>query len=537
MASGAGPLPSSGAASASGGASELDRLRAIVSTYFPIYETRVGPQSVLFAIHPEPATLEAKFDALRQELWTQNFVPLLRRQSGEEFIEVVRRPKAGPSRLWVNILLLAGTVATTTFAGSLIWLAYVGGNTLTWSDVGWGALYFALPVMTILGLHESAHYVVARRHHVEASLPYFIPVPPPFLFGTFGAFISIREPFPDKKALFDIGAAGPLAGFAASIPIALAGLYLSIHSPVVPLTYCGPSIFGVSYGNLLVGTPLFWYALSAFFPPSIVSLSPLALAGWVGLLVTAINLLPAGQLDGGHVFRALFGDGSRYLSYAVVVLLLGIGLYFYSGWIIFAILILFLGARHPPPLNDQTPLDWKRHLVGTAVAAVLITGFVLTPLATPPGDITLGAPNATTLAHPPPGAAIGANLSILVTNQDPVPHGFVFDYTIAVVTVAAANNSTRSLNGTQLSAWAANSTWTFHLPWGGVVTQLGPSFVLSSAQYVTINGTGSGNAANVLMTFSNTESAVTVSIYWTASEFCTPSTGGFVSTTFQLEWL
>jgi hypothetical protein len=531
MASGAGPLPTSG-----GAASELDQLRAIVGSYFPIYETRVGPQSVLFAVHPDRATLEAKFDALRQELWTKNFVPLLRRQAGEEYIEVVRRPNLGPSRLWVNLLLLAGTIATTTFAGALIWLAYVGGNVLTWSDVGWGALYFALPVMTILGLHESAHYVVARRHHVEASLPYFIPVPPPFLFGTFGAFISIREPFPDKKALFDIGAAGPLAGFAASIPIAMLGLYLSAHAPVIPLTYCGPSIFGVSYGNLLVGTPLFWYALAAFFPPSIVSLSPLALAGWVGILVTAINLLPAGQLDGGHVFRALFGDGSRYLSYAVVVLLLGIGLYFYAGWIIFAILILFLGARHPPPLNDQSPLDWKRNLVGMAVGAVLITGFVLTPLASPPGDISLGTANAATLAHPPDGAAIGANLSILVTNQDPVPHGFVFTYVITGVLVASANNSTASLTGTALSDWAANSTWTFHFPWGGELTQPGATFILPSSDYVTLNGSGAQNSADVVMTFSNTETAVQVSVYWTASEFCAPSTGGFVSRTFGATW-
>ena len=531
MATGAGPLPSS-----DGTSSELDRLRAIVSSYFPVYETRVGPQSVLFAIHPEAATLETQFDALRQELWAKNFVPVLRRQAGEEFIEVVRRPRVGPSRIWVNLLLLAGTVATTAFAGSLIWLAYVGGNVLTWSDVGYGALYFALPVMTILGLHESAHYVVARRHHVEASLPYFIPVPPPFLFGTFGAFISIREPFPDKKALFDIGAAGPLAGFAASIPIALAGLYLSIHSPVIPLTYCGPSIFGVSYGNLLVGEPYFWTVLSLFFPPSIVSLSPLALAGWVGILVTAINLLPAGQLDGGHVFRALFGDGSRYLSYAVVVILFGIGLYFYSGWIIFGILILVLGARHPPPLNDQSPLDVKRYLVGSLVAAVLISGFVLTPLATPPGDISLGYPNAVTLAHPPGGAAIGANLSIEVTNQDPVPHGFFFAYTITGVRVAAANNTTANLTGSALSSWEANSTWTFQLPWGGTVTQVGSGFILPSSQYVTINGTTAQNVADLVLTFTNTEPAVQVSVYFTANEFCAPSTGGFASQMFLPTW-
>jgi|SRR5580658_6700717 Zn-dependent protease len=524
-----GPLPSAG------GSSELDRLRAVVSTYFPVYETRVGPQSVLLAVHIDPATLEAKFDGLRRDLWTRQYVPFLRRQSGEEFIEVVRRPTFKGSRIWVNLLLLAGTIATTAFAGSLIWLAYVGGNVLTWSDIGWGALYFGAPVMTILGLHELAHYVVARWHHVEASLPYFIPVPPPFLFGTFGAFISIREPFPDKKTLFDIGAAGPLAGFAASIPIALAGLYLSVHAPVLPLTYCGPSVLGVSYGNLLIGTPLFWYLLSLFFPTSLVSLSPLALAGWVGLLVTAINLLPAGQLDGGHVFRALLGDRSRYASYAVVLLLLVIGLFFYTGWIFFAILILFLGARHPPPLNDATPLDVKRYVVGAFVAGVLITGFVLTPISTPPGDIGLNQ-SAIGYPTPPAGAAIAANLSVQVINQDPVPHGFVFATSVVNVSVVQGN-STTYLVGAALFAWAQNSTWVYHLPSGASVTYTGASSSLTESNYVTINGTeASVNSATIVISFSNTESAVQATIDWSTNEFCAPSTGGSATTSFTPDW-
>ncbi len=528
-AGGPGPLPSSG------GPSELDRLRSLVSRYFPVYETRVGPQSVLLAVHTDPATLERQFDGLRRELWPLAYVPLLRRQSGEEFIEVVHRPSTGPARIWVNLLLLAGTIGTTTFAGSLIYLTYVGGASLGWSDLGWGALTFGLPVMTILALHESAHYVVARHHHVEASLPYFIPIPPPFLFGTFGAFISIREPFPDKKALFDIGAAGPLAGFAASIPIALAGMYVSLHAPVLPLTYCGPTILGVSYGNLLVGTPAFWYALSLFFPPSLVSLSPLALAGWVGILVTAINLLPAGQLDGGHVFRALFGDRSRYLSYAVVIVLLGIGLYFYYGWIIFAILVLFLGARHPPPLNDQSPLDAKRYVVGAFVAGVLLTGFVLTPLASPPGDLAVSNANSEVLA-PPPGAAIAANLSLSLANLDPVAHGFVFEMSVASATVERGNLS-ENLTGAALANWSANSTWTFYRPGGGTIVETGPEFVLPSADYVTLNATGrASSSATIAFTFSNTGAATRTVIDWQTTEVCAPSTGGTASQQFTTTW-
>jgi hypothetical protein len=526
---GAGPLPTAGSSS------ELDRLRAIVSTYFPVYETRLGPQSVLLAVHIDPATLESKFDALRRELWEKQYVPILRRQSGEEFIEVVRRPTVGPSRLWINILLMAGTVATTAFAGALIWLSYVGGNSLTWSDLGWGALEFGLPVMTILGLHELAHYLVARHHHVEASLPYFIPVPPPFLLGTFGAFISIREPFPDKKVLFDIGAAGPLAGFVVSIPIAIAGLYMSTHAPVLPLTYCGPTILGVSYGNLLVGVPLSWLFLKLFVPASLVSLSPLALAGWVGILVTAINLLPASQLDGGHVWRALLGERARYVSYGVVVLLLGIGLLYYTGWIFFAILILFLGARHPPPLNDASPLDAKRYLVGAVVAVVLITGFVLTPLATPPGIVSLNDSHITPIGALP-GENISANLSVQVVNGDPVPHGFVFSSSISNVSVQNGS-STRYLTGAALNAWAANSTWIFHLPDGTSVTLTGGSVTLPTANFVTIDGSGAGpNTATIVETFSNSEAAIAATVQWSTNEFCAPSGGGSASTSFMPSW-
>ena len=300
------------------------------------------------------------------------------------------------------------------------------------------------------------------------SLPYFIPLPPPFLFGTFGAFISIREPFPDKKALFDIGAAGPLAGFAASIPVALAGLYLSSHAAVaLPANYCGPTILGVSYGSLVLGVPLFWQALSLFFPSSILNLHPLALAGWVGIFVTAINLLPAGQLDGGHVFRALFGDRVRFVSYAAVILLFGLGL-FYTGWLFFGILILLLGVRHPPPLNDVSPLDTKRYLVGAFVVVVLITGFAIVPIATPPGTVSIEMVSinypAPTMSHP-----VLASVNYTIANGDPVRHGYLIDAWVSNVS-ERVGNTTVYLTGSAFSAWAANSTWTFVLPGGTNVT-------------------------------------------------------------------
>jgi membrane-associated protease RseP (regulator of RpoE activity) len=520
-----GPLPTGA------GGSELDRLRTIVAAYFPVYETRIGPQSVLLAVHLDPATLEGKFDALRRELWTLQYVPLLRRQLGEDFVEVVRRPTPKRSRQWINLILLAATILTTSFAGALIWIAYVGGSTFTVGDFANGALYFAAPVLLILGLHELAHYAMARRHHVEASLPYFMPVPPPLLFGTLGAFISIREPFPDKKTLFDIGVAGPLTGFAASIPIALAGLYLSIHAPVVPANYCGPTILGVDYGNLLVGIPLFWYALKLFFPAA-VALSPLALAGWVGILITAINLLPMGQLDGGHVWRALFGDRVRYVSYAGVVLLFGIGILFYAGWLFFALLILVLGMRHPPPLNDITPLDTKRIAVGVLTIGVLVTGFVLTPLAVPPGQVDFpthaidyagGAPSST---H--------ANLTATLDNQDPVPHGFLLTVTLANATVPGSGNSTTNLTGPALTAWAtSNVTWTFYLPNGRTYSATGVSASLPASDFLTVNAT---TDANVTVGFASASPVLGAGISLATTEYCAQSGSGTASVLFTPRW-
>jgi len=512
-----GPIPS-------GERTELDRLRQAVSTYFPVYETRLGPQSVLFAVHVDRASLEPKFDALRQELGRLGYIPILRRETGEEFIEVIRRPKLGPRRPWINVVLLAATVATTVFAGSMIWLTYVGGLVLTLTDVAYGALYFAAPLMAILGIHETAHYVVARRRHLDASLPYFIPIPPPYLLGTFGAFVSMREPFPDRKALFDVGAAGPIAGFVMSIPITLAGLALSVHAPTLPANYCGPSILGQSYGNLLIGPSLFWAFLALFFPKSIVSLHPLALAGWVGILVTAINLLPAGTLDGGHIFRALLGDRARYVSYAAAATLFGIGVFFvYLGWILFAFLVLLLGLRHPPPLNDVTPVGGKRVAVGVFVAGILVTGFVLVPLAIPPGVISL-APGTARNVAPSGGAAITVELTVPVTNGDPVPHGFVYSFTVASV---STGNSVY-LNGTALTAWENGGSWTLLLPNGtsyGPVT--GGSVTLPSALYLTI---GAGKSANASADFSNDQSAVSVLFLFHTSELCPTSGGGSKST-------
>jgi len=272
------------------------------------------------------------------------------------------------ARRQVNLLLLLLTIPSIVFfGGAWNWSSYSGEPILSAASIGYGSLFFSLPLLTILGSHEMGHYLVAKRYKVQASLPFFLPSLPPL--GTLGAFISLRDPIPNRRALLDIGVSGPLVGFAIAIPVTLAGLALSTASPSLP-----PSVAGEQ-----IQASLLFNFLSLFFPlPDSFVMHPLAFAGWVGLFVTAINLLPAGQLDGGHVARALFGRNQFYLSWAAILLLFTMS-YFYIGWIFFAFLILMLGARHPPPLNDLTRLDPLRKLVGIGAVAILLLTFVPVP--------------------------------------------------------------------------------------------------------------------------------------------------------------
>jgi hypothetical protein len=503
---------------------ELDWLRTEVSRYFPVYETRITPVSLVLLVHADPATLEEKFDALRRDLWPKFYVPQLRYAQGEYAVEIVRRGPRSTWGFWVNLALLAATVISTAFAGSFLWLAYVGSSTLVLADFVWGGIYFAAPLLAILGLHELAHFVMARHHHVEASLPYFLPVPPPYLiFGTFGAFISLREPIPSRKVLFDIGAAGPLAGFVVAIPVTIAGIFLSVHAPVLSPVNCGPTILGVNYGDLLIGLPLVWSFLSLFVPnaAAIISLHPLALAGWVGLLVTSINLLPAGQLDGGHVFRALFRDQSRYVSYAAVVFLALVGfLTLYLGWLLFAGLIILLGVRHPPPLNDVSPLGTTRLAVGALVVAVLIGGFVLVPITTPADSFSIQSLTATHVNGTSFGVASSINVN--VSNHDQVVHAYNLEANVTQV-VLQNSSSSGPLSGPALDAFIDNSSWTIVLPNGNVTTFTGlGAWSLPSTDFLSVPA---AQAATIHITYTNPQAA-TLEVSFVVSQYCNEASSG-----------
>jgi membrane-associated protease RseP (regulator of RpoE activity) len=274
-------------------------------------------------------------------------------------------PPKRKRRLWVNVLLFVLTIGTTLLVGSVNQGGDPFKHPLDLLLLGWP---FSLSIILVLGSHELAHFLTARRLGVDATLPYFLPVPHPMT-GTMGAFIRINSPVPTKSALVRVGVSGPLVGFLVALPVCFIGLLLS-----KPVAVSGSQ-------GIQLGSPLVFWLMSELLHPRLgpgkdLLLHPVAFAGWLGLFVTALNLLPIGQLDGGHVAYAVFGKRWQKLSWIVIAVLALMGL-FWLGWTFWAVLVVVLGLRHPPPLDDLTPLnkaDWR--LVAVAVLIIVLT---LTP--------------------------------------------------------------------------------------------------------------------------------------------------------------
>jgi membrane-associated protease RseP (regulator of RpoE activity) len=291
----------------------------------------------------------------------------------------------------INLVLFLLTFLTTTMAGADSAGAFVTLRAPIQSLGNLGAgLSFSIPVMAILLAHELGHYFAARRHGVEATLPYFIPAPFPSLFiiGTFGAFIRMKTPPRTRRAMFEIGAAGPWAGFAVALLAVILGLKLSKVSPL------DTSAGGIDLGNSL----LFWSVSRVVLgvdPNTVnVDLHPIAFAGWFGLFMTALNLLPVGQLDGGHVVYSLLGGRihrvvSR-LCWAgcalMVVVPYALGYDFWLGWLLWFVLVFFLGLGHPSTVDAHTPLAGNRRIMAWATIALFILTFSPVPVSlVPPG--------------------------------------------------------------------------------------------------------------------------------------------------------
>jgi membrane-associated protease RseP (regulator of RpoE activity) len=272
-----------------------------------------------------------------------------------------------------NWILLALTLVTTTWAGA----AYLGVDLLREPARFRIGLPYSLGRLAILGIHELGHYFTARHHGIRVTPPYFIPVP--FALGTFGAFIQMKSPTEDRHALFDVAVAGPLAGLAVAVPALLIGLHYS--QVIVPGAAVQPGMLGgTSVGSSILFALLAKLSLGQSLDYGhLVRLHPLAFAGWLGLFVTALNLLPIGQLDGGHMARAMFGSrtGGSISSIALWTLFL-LAVFVWPGLFLWVIIVFFIAGRGAPPLNDMTPISVGRRWIGYATFTILL--LIIAPL-------------------------------------------------------------------------------------------------------------------------------------------------------------
>lgn len=287
--------------------------------------------------------------------------------------------------IWINILLFGATVISTFVVGFSWGISYKYAHLISQNpQLSLGAevfkdpqiiqlsLIYSLVLLGILLGHELGHFLTCRHYQINATLPYFIPAPT--LIGTLGAFIKIKSPITRKKELFDVGVAGPLTGFILSLPALTYGLNLSKKVYSLP-----------EEGSIVFGEPLILRVLEEFIlkgnPGKMdIVLHPVAFAGWVGIFVTALNLFPIGQLDGGHVAYALLGSKIRKIAPVLLVAFIFLGIFFWIGWFIWAVLIYFLGLKHPQIVDDHISLSPTRKLLGIVVLVIFVFSFIPAPV-------------------------------------------------------------------------------------------------------------------------------------------------------------
>ena len=385
-------------------------INSVVASVFRINDITLGDTGSEFIFRYRGQlvvdSIEA-FDRLTERLRTYDLMPLFRKGEADSHVIllVASVPDPKPSNYWINIGLFLLTVISVVYTGmgytDPAHLAGVSDTTrLLWLSLIYGGIPFAVSLLGILLSHEFGHYLMTRHHKTAATLPYFIPFPT--LLGTMGAVIVWKQLPRNKRVLFDVGIAGPLAGLAVAIPVVLIGLMGSKTGPVLAsdggfiegnsILYllAKLAVFGqllpapASYGTL--APALYW--LKYFFtgqPLPIggtdVFISPVAMAGWAGLLVTSLNLIPVGQLDGGHVMYVLFGKNLKYAMPVILALMAILG-FFWNGWWLWVVMLLFLGRRSADPLDQITELDPGRRALAWFMILVFIFVFIPVPLIT-----------------------------------------------------------------------------------------------------------------------------------------------------------
>lgn len=352
--------------------SELVDVYALTQHVCTVHSIRHEEDTVVAAITPLIDTT-VLFESVQARARSAAHTVWMRRNHATGYIELVfveGLPPVTATRVWLSLGLLIATVISCLAAGAL----YQGVDVFSepWRIAA--GIPFAATLLGILATHELGHYVVGRRWRAPVSLPYFIPLPPPLSFtGTMGAVIVQREPMRDRRVLFDVGLAGPLAGLCVAVPLLFYGL---MHSTVGAMPSQGYMQEGNSAFYLLAKLLVFGQILPAGNLD--VQLSDVAFAAWIGLLVTMFNLLPIGQLDGGHVAYAVFGRYALYVAYGMIGFCVLLGVFVDSTWLVWGVIATFANPRHPAPYDDVSSIGTWRVVI--ACIALLILLFLLTPV-------------------------------------------------------------------------------------------------------------------------------------------------------------
>lgn len=349
---------------------ELENLHRIVSEYFPVTGMVDDGGRPAFTVEV-PGDGKSRFLSLRRRLQPTGYLPLLRQRDGRAVLALMPQPPRGRWRWQVNLLLFVLTIGTTFLAGYT--MGGLPGSAGPSPSAVESGIAFSASLMLILLVHEMGHKIVSIVHGIDASLPYFLPMTPPI--GTMGAVIVTREPAPNRDALLDLGASGPIAGFLVAVAVTVVGLS---RSPVLD-----PSAV---HNQLLVNYPdpllVQWLTQIIVRPhdDQLVLMHPILFAGWIGLLVTSLNLLPASMLDGGHVVRALFGTRRhRIISYVAIAVALALRYWFMA--VLLLVFMLRVRRDHPGPLDDVSPLSWSRIIMALVLLGIFVVSVV-------PVDIT-----------------------------------------------------------------------------------------------------------------------------------------------------
>jgi membrane-associated protease RseP (regulator of RpoE activity) len=341
---------------------DLEKIKQLVTAEFEIQEA-VFEQGTPKYYLTWPQETKQAFVRLLHNLKEINLIAFLRKANGRIVLSVYPKPPVKPNNPRTNLILLAGTTATTFITGYLLF-SQTGINPII------SGIIFSASILAVLGIHEMGHKVTANKKEIDATSPYFIPGPPPL--GTLGAVIMQKSLPRNRDALFDIGANGPIAGFIVAVILSTIGLMLLIPSSVQPT---GETLDLMPTSWILLARILSGLNLLPIAPPNGgLLLHPVTWAGWAGMVVTMLNLLPAGMLDGGHVARStLAGDKSRLvLTFASVMLLLLVG----TEFLVMAFLIVFMSMfKHPGPLDDVSGLSRNRKLLIVVLVAVFILSF------------------------------------------------------------------------------------------------------------------------------------------------------------------